>query len=205
MHHPDAPVTALVFCGAPDDPATPADEQANVYATLTELNHFADPCVPFAAQYGLDGPRLSDEGSAFDNVYVLPHANRTPESRRDTLAHLGSYLFHELTTPLGLRLDASRLKRSQGDAVCFRSLGTYGIWFPRGLLLRLAAPSRLPAPAGTMAGPGQGRSPFGRRRRLCWRRPRRASWPTRSCSRTAWRGASPRRPPFPAKASRARR
>ncbi len=62
-----------------------------------------------------------------------------PESRRDALAHLGSYLFHELTTPLGLRLEVSRLKRSQADAVCFRSLGTYGIWFPRGLLLRLAA------------------------------------------------------------------
>jgi eukaryotic-like serine/threonine-protein kinase len=139
MHHPESPVTALVFCGAPDDPATPPAEQANVYATLTELNHFADPCVPFAAQYGLDGPRLSDEGSAFDNVYVLPNVNRTPESRRDSLAHLGSYLFHELTTPLGLRLEGSRLKRSPGDVVSFRSLGTYGIWFPRGLLLRLAA------------------------------------------------------------------
>ncbi len=139
MHHAEAPVTALVFCGAPDDPATPRDEQANVYATLTELNHFADPYVPFAAQYGVDGPRLSDEGAAFDNVYVLPHANRTPESRRDALAHLGSYLFHELTTPLGLRLDALRLKRSDGDSIPFRSLGTYGIWFPRGLLLRLAA------------------------------------------------------------------
>ena len=139
MHHPEAPVTALVFCGAPDDPATPPAEQANIYATLTELNHFADPCVPFAAQYGVDGPRLVDEGSAFDSVYILPHANRTPESRRDALAHLGSYLFHELTTPLGLRLDHCRLKRPAADAVCFRSLGTYGIWFPRGLLLRLAA------------------------------------------------------------------
>jgi len=139
MHHPEAPVTALVFCGAPDDPATPPGEQANIYATLTELNHFADPCVPFAAQYGVDGPRLVDEGSAFDSVYILPHANRSPESRRDALAHLGSYLFHELTTPLGLRLDACRLKRPAADAVCFRSLGTYGIWFPRGLLLRLAA------------------------------------------------------------------
>ena len=139
MNQPEAPVTALVFAGAPDDPATPRAEQANVYATLTELNHFADPCVPFAAQYGVDGPRLSDEGSAFDSVYLLPNTNRTPESRRDALAHLGSYLFHELTTPLGLRLDRCRLKRPEGDSVCFRSLGTYGIWFPRGLLLRLAA------------------------------------------------------------------
>ena len=25
LHHPESPVTALVFCGAPDDPATPAE------------------------------------------------------------------------------------------------------------------------------------------------------------------------------------
>jgi hypothetical protein len=139
MSHPDSPVTLLVYCGAPDDPATPRGEQANVYAALTELNHFNDPFIPFAAQYGADGPRLSDEGPSFDSVYVLPHANRSPESRRDAMAHLGSYLYHELTTPLGLRLDALRLKRGGGGAVGFRSLGTYGIWFPRGLLLRLAA------------------------------------------------------------------
>src|SRR5262249_4110780 len=51
--------------------------------------------------------------------------------------HFGSYLFHELTTPLGIRLDQSRLK-NKPDAP-FRSLGTFGVWFPRGLLLRLAA------------------------------------------------------------------
>ena len=49
---PNAEVTAIVFCGAPDDPATPKSEQANVYATLTELSHFCDPNVPFTAQYG---------------------------------------------------------------------------------------------------------------------------------------------------------
>jgi serine/threonine protein kinase len=139
LNHPDSPVTALLFCGAPDDPATPAAEQANLYAALTELNHFADPAVPFAAQYGADGPRLVDEGSAYDNVYLLPLINRSPEGRRDAMAHLGSYLFHELTTPLGLRLDRIRQHRSDADLVPFRSLGTYGVWFPRGLLLRLAA------------------------------------------------------------------
>jgi hypothetical protein len=136
MHHPDAPVTSLVFCGAPDDPATPPAEAGNIYATLTELNHFADAAVPFAAQYGVDGPRLVDEGPAFDHQYLLPLAHRTPEARRDALSHLGSYLFHELTTPLGLRLDQCRLRRTGADAVPFRSLGTYGVWFPRGLMLR---------------------------------------------------------------------
>jgi hypothetical protein len=139
LHQPEAPVIGLLFCGAPDDPATPRAEQANVYATLTEINHFADPNIPFHAQYGSDGPRLVDEGPAFDHTYLLTLAHRSPEGRRDAMAHLGSYLFHELTTPLGLRLDRCRAVRPPGDALTFRSLGTYGIWFPRGLLLRLAA------------------------------------------------------------------
>jgi hypothetical protein len=137
MGQHESPVVSFVFCGAPEDPATPPTEQANLYATLTELNHFGDPAIPFSAQYGADGPRLVDEGSAYDQVYLLSQVHRSPEARRDTLSHMGSYLFHELTTPLGLRLDQSRLKR---DAVApFRSLGTFGVWFPRGLLLRLAA------------------------------------------------------------------
>jgi hypothetical protein len=137
MHQPDAPVVSLLFCGAPEDPATPRPEQANVYATLTELNHFADPAVAFSAQYGSDGPRLADEGPAFDQTYLLTQPHRTPECRRDALAHLSSYLFHELTTPLGLRLDQSRAQRNLPSP--FRSLGTFSVWFPRGLLLRLAA------------------------------------------------------------------
>jgi hypothetical protein len=106
-----------------------------VYATLTELKHFADTAVPFSAQYGADGPRLVDEGSAYDHTYLLTQTNRTPDSRRDALAHVGSYLFHELTTPLGVKLDRNRM-RSIG---ALRALGTYGVWFPRGLMLRLAA------------------------------------------------------------------
>jgi eukaryotic-like serine/threonine-protein kinase len=136
MRHPESPVTAFLFCGAPDDPATPRTELANTYATLTELNHFADTAVPFSAQYGTDGPRLVDEGTAYDNAYLLTLAHRTPENRRDALAHLGSYLFHEMTTPLGLRLDRCRMKASRAP---FRAFGTYGVWFPRGLMLRLAA------------------------------------------------------------------
>jgi serine/threonine protein kinase len=132
-------LTSLLFCGTPDDPATPRSELANVYATLTELQHFSDPSLPFSAQYGPDGPRLNDEGPPFDQTYLLTLSQRTPAGRRDAVAHLGSYLFHELTTPLGLRLDRCRLKRSSVEAAPFRSLGTYGVWFPRGLMLRVAA------------------------------------------------------------------
>ena len=46
----------FVYCGTPFDPATPALEQSNLYATLTELNHYHDPGVSFTAQYGPDGP-----------------------------------------------------------------------------------------------------------------------------------------------------
>ncbi len=136
LRQPESLLTSFLFCGAPDDPATPPIEQANLYATLTEVYHFSDPSVPFTAQYGTDGPRLVDDGTAFDNTYLLTLAHRSPEARRDAMAHLGSYLFHELTTPLGLRLERTRLSRG---VLPFRSFGTYGVWFPRGLLLHLAA------------------------------------------------------------------
>jgi hypothetical protein len=99
-----------------------------------------------------------DEGAPYDSTYLLTLRHRTPECRRDAMAHLGSYLFHELTTPLGLRLDRARApaarssrrqagggKGAAGPSSAygggFRSLGTYGVWFPRGLLLRLTARS----------------------------------------------------------------
>jgi serine/threonine protein kinase len=139
MSQADSTVISFLFCGAPEDPATPRAEQANLYATLTELNHFGDQAIPFSAQYGTDGPRLVDEGQPFDQVYLITQPHRAPEARRDALSHMGSYLFHELTTPLGLRLDHCRLRRRMGTP--FRSLGTFGVWFPRGLLLRMAARS----------------------------------------------------------------
>jgi hypothetical protein len=137
-NHPTAEVTAFLMCGAPEDPATPRQEQANVYATLTELNHFSDPAIPFAAQYGVDGQRIIDQSQPFQSVYLMQLAHRSPASLRDTVAHLGSYLFHELTTPLGLRLDALRKVPPRFDSTPFRSFGTYAVWFPRGLLKRLA-------------------------------------------------------------------
>jgi hypothetical protein len=147
LRHPDAQVTALLFGGALQDPATPKAELANVYATLTELNHFSDPAVTFAAQYGPEGQRLVDPGSPFHSVYLLPLAHRSPEAVDETVAHLGSYLFHELTTPVGLRLDQLRLADQLGESgpaagavsLPLRSFGTYAVWFPRGLLLHLAA------------------------------------------------------------------
>jgi hypothetical protein len=146
LRHPDARVNCLLFCGAPGDPATPKSEQANVYATLTELNHFSDPGISFAAQYGADGKRIIENGTPFNSIYLLPLANRSPDSMDELVAHLGSYLFHELTTPLGLRLDYLR-RDGQQDAnedestmgAPVRSFGTYAVWFPRGLLMRLAS------------------------------------------------------------------
>jgi hypothetical protein len=139
LRYPEAEVTLFLFCGAPTDPATPRTEQANVYATLTELNHFADPTIPFSSQYGADGARLVDQGQAFASTYLVQLSHRSPDALRDAVAHLGSYLFHELTTPLGLRLHRCRQLPAPAGATTFRSFGTYAVWFPRGLLLRLAA------------------------------------------------------------------
>ncbi|MGH7170383.1 MAG: protein kinase domain-containing protein, partial [Gemmataceae bacterium] len=78
LHQPEGLVTSFLFCGAPDDPATPPAELANLYATLTEVSHFSDPAVPFTAQYGSDGPRLLDEGAAYDCNYLVTLSHRTP-------------------------------------------------------------------------------------------------------------------------------
>ncbi|HEX3314751.1 MAG TPA: tubulin-like doman-containing protein [Gemmataceae bacterium] len=147
LRHTDAPVNTFLMCGAPNDPVTPKQELANTYATLTEVNHYSDPSILFNAQYGPDGQRLQDEGMPFSSVYVLPLANRAPESLEEAVAHLGCYLFQEMTTPLGLRLDQLRMADAAASMTLLpgqlaspvRSFGTYSLWFPRGLLLHLAA------------------------------------------------------------------
>lgn len=139
IRQPASDILGVLFCGTPGDPAMPKAEQANVYATLTELNHFADSAIPFATQYSVDGSRVVDEGCPYHSVYLLQVANRAPEALRDVVAHLGSYLFHELTTPLGLHLDRARKLPHPPGGTLFRSFGTHGVWFPRGLLLRTAA------------------------------------------------------------------
>ncbi len=143
QRHPDARLNTFLFCGAPDDPATPPPEQANLYATLTEINHYAEGVANFTAQYGPDEPRQTEQGSPFDTVYLLTQAERTPEARHTLITHVGNYLFHDLITPLGPRLEQSRLVGPSGDwdgpAAAFRTFGTHSTWFPRGLLLRTAA------------------------------------------------------------------
>jgi serine/threonine protein kinase len=143
LRHPDAELNVFLLCSAPTDPASPKAELANVFATLTEIHHYSDPSIPFTAEYG-EEQRLVDHGSPAGAVYLLPLPHRGPNALGDTVAHLGSYLFHEVTTPLGMHLGNLR-KATPADSdpeafpTPFRSFGTYAVWFPRGLLLRLAS------------------------------------------------------------------
>lgn len=144
MRHTEAPMTLFLMCSAPNDPATPKTDLANIHATLTEINHFSDPFVSFSAEYGTEGQRLVEQGPPFGSVYLLPMPHRSPEGLSDVVSHVGSYLFHETTTPLGLRLDQLRgtddeAQQYDYNRTPFRSLGTYALWFPRGLLLRAAS------------------------------------------------------------------
>jgi eukaryotic-like serine/threonine-protein kinase len=138
QHLPAAPPVLFLFCGATTDPATPAAELANTYATLTELNHYCDPTITFAAQYGANGQPIAETHPPFAAAYLLTPANRTPQAQRDSVTQLANYLSHEMTTPLGACLEAQR-KMQSDNATPFRSFGTHSIWFPRGLLLRVAA------------------------------------------------------------------
>ena len=132
-------VVALVQCGAPIDPATPPEEQANLYATLTELHHFSDPATEFTAQYGANAPVLRDAAAPYQAVYLVKMGHRSPAGVQRTAARLASYVYHDLTTPLGIRLSLSRQVQLSTHGQPFRSFGSYTVWFPRGLMLRIAA------------------------------------------------------------------
>lgn len=136
----NAPIQAFVFSGAPDDQASPPEELANIFATLTELNHYAETDVKFAAQYGgPEGPTLETNGLPFTATYLLPMTSRTPQAFQDCIAHLAGYVTHDLTTPLGAALEQIRREPLPAGRTPFRGFGTFGVWYPRGLLLRSAA------------------------------------------------------------------
>lgn len=140
MNVPDAAVTAFLYAASPADPGTPDHELANVYATLTEMNHYAEEDVNFVAQYGgPEGPKVEGKGLPFSATYLMPMADRTPGAFRDCIAHLAGYVAHDLTTPLGPALEQMRQQSTGYGRSPFRGFGTYGVWFPRGLLLRAAA------------------------------------------------------------------
>lgn len=135
----DATVGAFVYAASPTDPGTSDRELSNLYATLTELNHYADPDMTFVAQYGgTEGPKVEAKGLPFDATYLLPMPDRTPTAFRDCVSHLAGYVAHDLTTPLGPALEQTRRRPAGFGRSPFRGFGTYGVWFPRGLLLRAA-------------------------------------------------------------------
>jgi serine/threonine protein kinase len=136
----NAPITAFVYASAPTDPATSDHELANLYAGLTELNHYADPDVTFTASYGgPEGPKVEGQGLPFTATYLLPMPVRSAAAFRDVISHLAGYVAHDLTTPLGSALEQLRSRPQGFGRSPFRTFGTYGVWYPRGLLLRSAA------------------------------------------------------------------
>lgn len=136
---PHSPLTAIIYGGSPLDPATPTIEQANLYATLTELHHFEDESVSFIAQYGPEGPQIIDPQTPFDGTYLTVRRDRTPAAERETVAHVATFLMHDLATPLGGQLEDRRLQPGDANSIPFRTFGTSTVWYPRGLLLRVAA------------------------------------------------------------------
>jgi hypothetical protein len=139
LNFPDASTTAYVYCGSPRDPSSSRHEVANTYATLTELNHYRRPGTTFEADFGPDGPAFSDGGPPFDAIYLLASKERTPEAVRETVAHLATYVTQDVASSLGPTLERSRKLPFGVGGPAFRSFGTYTSWFPRGLLLRVAA------------------------------------------------------------------
>jgi serine/threonine protein kinase len=135
-----APVMSFLYCGSPNDPASPPEELANLYATITELHHFQDPAISFSAQYGgPDGPKLISQEWPFSSIYLMQRPNRSLEALTNCAANLAGYLVQDLSSPLGAELDGERESDAESNHSPFRGFGTAGIWFPKGLMLRSAA------------------------------------------------------------------
>lgn len=139
MDFPDPDLTAFLLCGAPTDQSTPPEELANLYATLTEINHFSTANIEFAAEYGPGGAQIVEKSPPFRAVYLARVGHRGPGVVREVASRMASYVFHDLGSVFGALLDQSRRRKFPEVDSPFRSFGTYAVWFPRGLLLRVAA------------------------------------------------------------------
>ena len=139
LGHSEDEIVAWLMTGVPGDPATPPEEQSNLYATLAEIHHFSDPATEFIARYAGGASPVEDQGPPFQAVYLVRMSHRSPEVLRETTARMAGYVFHDLTTPLGTRISQSRLAQRMKQETPFRTFGTYTVWFPRGLMLRVAA------------------------------------------------------------------
>lgn len=132
-------IYAYLFCGAPSDIATGANEKANVYATLTEINHYSNPDAQFQAKYRPGMQPLEDHGAPFQSVYLSRVGRRSPGTLREVASRTASYVFNDLATPLGRILAPSRIQQYARIGSVYRSFGTYNVWYPRGLMLRIAS------------------------------------------------------------------
>lgn len=130
---------SYLFCGAPNDLTTSAAEKANIYATLAEINHYSHPEAVFSAKYRPGMQAFEDTGSPFQSVYLTRVGRRSPSVLREVASRTASYVFNDLATPLGRRLLPSRLQQYDKMGTVFRSYGTYNVWYPRGLMLRIAS------------------------------------------------------------------
>ncbi|MFO0938993.1 MAG: tubulin-like doman-containing protein, partial [Gemmataceae bacterium] len=134
------PVTSFVFAGAPHDVNTPAVEQSNILATLVELNHYSDEHSSFTAHFGgPEGVRVEERGNPFTASYLISMQERSKPAFDDCLANLAGYVTHDLTTPLGSALEKARRSKPAPGRTAFRQFGTFGLWYPRGLVIRTAA------------------------------------------------------------------
>lgn len=130
---------AFLMCGAPGDLGVKSEERANIYATLVEIQHFSDPNVQFTAKYRPGMKTVTDNGAPFTSIYLNRVGRKSPGTVREVASRMASYIFHDLATPLGRTLAPSRSSQYERVGTCFRSFGTYNVWYPRGLMLRIAS------------------------------------------------------------------
>lgn len=135
----DQEIFGYLFCGAPNDLTTPSAERSNIYATLAEINHYSHPDALFSAKYRPGMLPMEDNGTPFQSVYLARVGRRSVGTVREVASRMATYVFNDLATPLGRLLAPSRRQQYDKIGSVYRSFGTYNVWYPRGLMLRIAS------------------------------------------------------------------
>jgi hypothetical protein len=116
----------------------------NLFAALTELNHFSAPGTTFTALYDEKQRPLRDNEAPYSRCIVLPlpqtAENESPEGAAGLPA---DFLYRDLTTLLGRLADERRAavpaQARQPWALACQTFGVYRISWPRQALIRQVA------------------------------------------------------------------
>jgi eukaryotic-like serine/threonine-protein kinase len=116
----------------------------NVFAALTELNHFSAPGTTFTAKYDEKQRAVRDNDAPYSRCVVLPLPQDTEgKAAREAVGLPADFLYRDLTTLLGRLADERRAaaptQSRQPWGLACQTFGVYRISWPRQGLVKQVA------------------------------------------------------------------